>query len=133
MKKRQKSRTTNGYRSINQWILLDILLDLSIMIDIDLLTTIINHHLVGGFNPPKNYEFVSWDYYSQYIWKTIFQITNQSLTSLYSPSSLVDTQQKKHNSRETYTIPATAPSRSQAEAVCIREQNGNLQTRPCLS
>jgi hypothetical protein len=95
MTKRQKSRTTNGYRSINQWILLDILLDLSIMIDIDLLTTIINHHLVGGFNPPKNYEFVSWDYYSQYIWKTIFQITNQSLTSLYSPSSLVDTQQKK--------------------------------------
>ena len=45
----------NGYYWIYYWIYQ--------LIDIDLLTTI-NHH---RFNTPKNYEFVSWDYYSQYM------------------------------------------------------------------
>ena len=30
-----------------------------------------NEHLVGGFNPSEKYEFVSWDYYSQYIKKNV--------------------------------------------------------------
>ena len=25
--------------------------------------------LIGGFNPPEKYEFVSWEYYSQYMEK----------------------------------------------------------------
>jgi hypothetical protein len=27
------------------------------------------NNLVGGFNPSEKYEFVSWDYYSQYMGK----------------------------------------------------------------
>jgi hypothetical protein len=36
--------------------------------------------LVGGFNPSEKYEFVSWEYYSQYdgkIFQAMFQTTNQ--------------------------------------------------------
>jgi hypothetical protein len=29
----------------------------------------VRHVLVGGFNPSEKYEFVSWDYYSQYLEK----------------------------------------------------------------
>jgi len=41
---------------------------------------IFNYILVGGFNPPEKYEFVSWDYYSQYMEKikAMFQTTNQT-------------------------------------------------------
>ena len=40
-----------------------------------------NHNLVGGFNPSETYEFVSWDYSSQYMEShnpATFQTTNQS-------------------------------------------------------
>ena len=33
-----------------------------------------NHSLVGGFNPSETYEFVSWDYSSQYIMETSIKI-----------------------------------------------------------
>ena len=41
---------------------------------------IFNYILVGGFNPSEKYEFVSWDYYSQYMEKikAMFQTTNQT-------------------------------------------------------
>ena len=38
----------------------------------------IDDDLVAGFNPSEEYEFVSWDYYSQYLEKSkMFQTTNQ--------------------------------------------------------
>ena len=38
----------------------------------------VNNNLVDGFNPSEKYEFVSWDYYSQYMEKKkLFQTTNQ--------------------------------------------------------
>ena len=37
-----------------------------------------DNDLVSGFNPSEKYEFVSWDYYSQYLEKSkMFQTTNQ--------------------------------------------------------
>ena len=36
------------------------------------------YHLVGGFNTSEKYDFVSWDYYSQYMEKKMFQTTNQA-------------------------------------------------------
>ena len=33
--------------------------------------TISKQYLVGGFNPSEKYEFVSWDYYSQYLEKHV--------------------------------------------------------------
>jgi hypothetical protein len=40
-----------------------------------------NASLVGGLNPSEKYEFVSWDYSSQYMEKQkfMFQTTNQAL------------------------------------------------------
>jgi len=44
-----------------------------------------NSRLVGGFNPSEKNEFVSWDYYSQYMarhksqLKVMFQTTNQQV------------------------------------------------------
>ena len=38
----------------------------------------VNNYLVGGFNPPEKYDFVSWDDDIPNIWKIIqmFQTTN---------------------------------------------------------
>ena len=33
--------------------------------------------LVGGFNPSEKYDLVSWDDYSRYMEKKMFQTTNQ--------------------------------------------------------
>ena len=37
--------------------------------------------LVGGFNPPDKYEFVSWDYYSQYLESQKINVPNHQLVN----------------------------------------------------
>ena len=66
-----------------------------------------NENLVGGFNPSEKYEFVSWDYYSQYMESHKIHVPNHQpetyITVMLKVKSWISNRNEKVVTSSLYT------------------------------